>query len=97
MALIFYLEFMSTFVGPPLIFAVYIYAPLIRQLYWMPFTYLIGQLLIGLAAGMDYKLREPDVKNWKYKPLMNLIASFVLPWLVIPALWTYKKNKWLTR
>jgi len=97
MALIFYVEFMSTFVAPALIFAVYFYAPSIRQLYWIPLTYLIGQLLIGLAAGLDYKLREPETKNWKYKPLMNLIASFVLPWLLIPALWTYKKNRWLTR
>jgi hyaluronan synthase len=97
MALIFYLEFMSTFVGPALIFAVYFYAPSIRQLYWIPLTYLIGQLLVGLAAGLDYKLREPETKNWKYKPLMNLIASFVLPWLLIPALWTYRKNRWLTR
>jgi len=97
MALIFYLEFMSTFIGPVLIFAVYFYAPSIRQLYWIPLTYLVGQLLIGLAAGLDYKLREPETKNWKYKPLMNLIASFVLPWLVIPALWTYKKNRWMTR
>jgi hypothetical protein len=54
-------------------------------------------LLVGLAAGLDYKLREPETKNWKYKPLMNLIASFVLPWLLIPALWTYRKNRWLTR
>ena len=97
MALIFYLEFMSTFVGPALIFAIYFYAPSVRQLYWIPFTYLAGQLLIGLAAGLDYKCREPETKNWKYKPIMNLIASFVLPWLVIPALWTYKKNRWLTR
>ena len=97
MALIFYVEFMSTFVGPALIFAVYFYAPSIRQLYWIPLTYFIGQLLIGLAAGVDYKLREPETKNWKYKPLMNLIASFVLPWLIIPALWTYRKNRWMTR
>lgn len=97
MALIFYVEFMCTLVGPALIFAVYLYAPSIRQLYWIPVSYVISQLLIGLAAGLDYKLREPKTENWKYKPAMNLIASFVLPWLIIPALWTYRKNRWLTR
>ena len=97
MALIFYLEFMSTLLGPVVIFAIYIYAPYVRQLSLIPLTYLIGQLLIGLAAGLDFKLRDPETKNWKYKPLMNLIASFVLPWLVLPALWTYRKNRWLTR
>jgi len=36
-------------------------------------------------------------KYWKYKPLMNVIASLLLPWLIFPALWTYRKNSWLTR
>lgn len=97
MALIFYLEFMSTFLGPLVIFAVYFYAPFILGIFWIPLTYSIGQILIGLAAGLDYRFREPKVKNWKYKPLMNMMASFVLPWLLIPALWTYKKNRWMTR
>jgi len=97
MALVFYLEFMSTFVSPAVIFAIYIYAPSVLHLYLIPLTYLIGQLLIGLAAGLDYKVREPETANWKYKPLMNLVASFVLPWLVIPALWTFRKNRWMTR
>jgi hyaluronan synthase len=96
-ALVFYVEFMSTFVDPALIFEVYFYAPSVLQLYWIPFTYLIGQLFIGFVAGLDYKLREPETTNWKYKPFMNLIASFVLPWLLIPALWTYRKNRWMTR
>ena len=97
MALIFYLEFMSTFLGPLVIFAVYFYAPFILGIFWIPLTYSLGQILIGLAAGLDYRFREPKVKNWKYKPLMNMMASFVLPWLLIPALWTYKKNRWMTR
>jgi len=97
MALVFYLEFMSTFVSPAVIFAIYIYAPSVLHLYLIPFTYLVGQLLIGFAAGLDYKCREPEATNWKYKPLMNLVASFVLPWLIIPALWTFRKNRWMTR
>jgi hypothetical protein len=28
---------------------------------------------------------------------MNLFTSLILTWLIIPALWTYKRNKWLTR
>jgi hyaluronan synthase len=97
MSLIFYLEFMSTFTSPAVLFSIYLYAPLVHQLFLLPVTYLAGQILIGLAAGADYKCRQPDAQNWKYKPLMNMIASFLLPWLVIPALWTYKKNRWMTR
>lgn len=97
MALIFYLEFMTTFLGPLVIFAVYFYAPFVLGILWIPVTYSLGQIMIGVAAGLDYKFREPRAKNWKYKPLMNMIASLVLPWLLIPALWTYRKNRWMTR
>jgi hyaluronan synthase len=97
MALIFYLEFMSTFTGPAVLFSIYLYAPFVHQLFWLPLSYLAGQILIGLAAGIDYKCRQPDARNWIYKPIMNVVASFLLPCLVFPALWTYKKNRWLTR
>jgi len=96
-AFIFYIEFMSTFVAPLSIFAIYVYAPLVLHLYFIPLTYCIGQGLIGVAAGLDYKFREPKTRTWKYKPLMNLIASLALPWLLIPALWTFRKNRWMTR
>lgn len=97
MSIVFYTEFMSTFIFPLLLFSIYIYAPLVYHLYWLPLSYWVGQLLFGLAAGFDYKFRQPTAKNWKYKPLMNIICSTLLPWLVFPALWTYRKNRWLTR
>ncbi len=97
MSLIFYTEFMSTFIYPVMLFTIYLYAPIMYHLYWLPLLYWVGQLLIGMAAGCDYKFRQPTAKNWIFKPLMNMISSLILPWLVIPALWTYKKNRWLTR
>jgi len=97
MSLVFYTEFMSTFTSPAVLFSIYFYAPFVHHLYWLPLTYFAGQLLIGVAAGLDYKFRQPMAKYWKYKPLMNVIASLLLPWLIIPALWTYRKNSWLTR
>jgi hyaluronan synthase len=96
-ALVFYLEFMSTFTSPLILFSIYLYSPLVLHLFWLPLSYLAGQLLIGLAAGFDYKFRDPQCRNWKYKPLMNMIASLLLPWLIFPALWTFRKNRWLTR
>lgn len=96
-SLVFYTEFMSTFTAPIVILTVYFYGPFVLQQYWLPVTYIAGQLAIGLAAGLDYKFRDATAKNWKYKPPMNVFASLVLPWLIIPALLTYKKNRWLTR
>ena len=45
----------------------------------------MGSFFAGLAQGIDYKLRDPTTKTWKFKPLMNLFASFGLSWLIIPA------------
>lgn len=97
MSLVFYTEFMTTFIAPIIILSVFVYAPLVRQIFMVPLTYLLGQLVVGLIAGMDYKFRQPDAQNWKYKPFMNLIASFLLPWLIFPAMWSFKKNRWMTR
>ncbi len=97
MSLIFYIEFMMTFIAPVTIFAILIYGPFVLQRPILPLIYLAGQLLVGVAAGLDYKLRDSKARCWMYKPLMNVIASIVLPWLIFPALWSYKKNRWLTR
>ncbi|MGI0026836.1 MAG: glycosyltransferase family 2 protein [Nitrosopumilaceae archaeon] len=97
MALIFYTEFMTTFTSPLIASIVLFYEPVILQHYWIPLVFVSGSLLTGLAHGLDYKFRVPKTKNWIYKPFMNLVASFVLSWLVFPALWNYRKNQWLTR
>jgi hyaluronan synthase len=97
MSLIFYTEFMMTFITPITIFAIFIYGPFFLQRPILPIIYLAGQLLVGVAAGLDYRLRDSEAKCWTYKPLMNTIASFVLPWLIFPALWNYRKNRWGTR
>jgi len=94
---VFYTEFMSTFIFPAILFSIYFYAPVMYHLYWLPLSYWAGQLLFGLVAGFDYRFRQPMARNWKYKPFMNIIASTMLPWLVFPALWTFRKNRWLTR
>lgn len=97
MALVFYTEFMQSFMSPLIILLVYVYTPLFLHNYLLPLTYLSGQLLLGFASGLDYRLRDPTAKNWVYKPLMSLLTLLVIPWLLFPAIWTYKKNRWLTR
>jgi hyaluronan synthase len=97
MSLIFYTEFMMTFIAPITIFAICIYAPILLQHLLLPIIYVAGQLLVGVAAGIDYRLRDSKARCWTYKPIMNVIASLVLPWLIFPALWNFRKNGWLTR
>ncbi len=94
---IFYTEFMTTFTAPFITLIVLFYEPFILKNYWIPLAFIGGSLLAGFAHGLDYKFRDPNVRNWRYKPLMNLITSFGLSWLIFPALLTFRKNQWLTR
>ena len=97
MSLIYYLEFMTAFSAPLIVFTVLFYEPLVLKQYWYP-VYLVGGLLVkGAAVGLDYKFRDPKARNWMYKPLMNAMTNFVLSWILFPAIWNFRKNKWLTR
>jgi hyaluronan synthase len=97
MATIFYLDFMMAFITPFIIVTVFAYEPFLHHSLWIPLSYLAGMQSIALAHGFDYRFRDANAKNWKYKPLMNVITAFVTSWLIFPALWNYKKNQWLTR
>jgi hyaluronan synthase len=97
MALLFYLEFMSAFIAPAIIFSIFFYGPIFLHSYLYPITYLAGQVLIGFVAGLDYKFRDPTARQWMYKPAVNLLSALVLPWVLFPAIWGFKKNAWLTR
>lgn len=95
--LIFYLEFMHTFISPLLIATAFVYEPLMLGNYWVPFLLFASLVLMGLAQGADYKFRDPSSKHWYYKPFENMLAAFVLSWLIFPALWSLRKNDWGTR
>ena len=97
MSLIFYTDFMATFTLPLIIFIVLFYEPFVLREFWTPVVFLISMGLVGVAQGLDYRFRDRTAKDWKYKPLMNLISTFVLSWLLFPSLWTLRKNQWLTR
>jgi hyaluronan synthase len=96
-SIIFYIEFMTTFSAPAIITIIFVYTPIVFAHYWIPIVFVLGSLIAGLAQGIDYKFRDHKTTTWKYKPLMNLFASFGLSWLVIPALLKLRKNEWLTR
>lgn len=97
MSLIFYTEFMTTFTAPLITIVVFLYEPLILRQFWVPLVFLLGSVVVGAIQGLDYKFRDPSAKNWKYKPFMNLVMTFVLSWMIFPAIWNYRRNEWLTR
>ena len=97
MALIFYLDFMSSFTAPLVLFTVFLYEPIVLDQYLLPLVYLLGIFLLGFGEGLDSKFRNPKSKNWMYKPVMNFISLFIMSWIIIPALLSLRKNQWLTR
>jgi len=96
-SLIFYLDFMSMFSTPLIMVTLFVYVPIVLQDWTLPLVYLLGIILPGLAHGSDYKFRDTKSKNWKFKPCMDLVTTFVTSWLIFPAIWSFKKNEWLTR
>ncbi|HEX6067552.1 MAG TPA: glycosyltransferase family 2 protein, partial [Nitrososphaera sp.] len=95
--LIFYMEFMHTFISPLLITIAFLYEPIFLGNFWVPLVIFSGMMLVGLAQGADYKFRDPKSRHWLFKPLENMLAAFVLSWLLFPAIWSLRKNDWGTR
>jgi hyaluronan synthase len=97
MALMFYIEFMATFTAPLIMLAVFLYAPLVQHEYYYSLSFVASLFFKGLAIGLDYRYRDPSAKNWKYYPLTVAVTNFVLSWVLFPALYRFRENRWLTR
>ncbi len=79
-------------------------APLmaIRHLIWAPANglwmltalYLAGVLLKGTAWGIAFAIDNPGTGRWKFRPLMSLISSVVLSWLLPYSLLTIRRGVW---
>lgn len=94
---VFYINLITAFSAPLIMIIVFFYAPFVLHQYWIPPIFLGGITLIGVGQGLDYKFRDPTSRNWKYRPITNLMTGFLLPWLMIPAMLSIKKSQWLTR
>lgn len=97
MAFIFYLEFMVSLTMPLIMVAVFVYEPFVRGEYLFTLFFLAAHLLTGMVEGLDSKFRNSKDTSWKFKPLMNLLSSLVLSWLVPYSWLTLKTDRWGTR
>jgi hyaluronan synthase len=97
MVFIFYLEFMTAMTMPIIIIAVLVYEPFVLGQYWFTIFFLVAHLITGFVEGIDSKFRNPQDTTWKYKPIMNIMSTLVLSWLVAYAWLTLKTDKWGTR
>ena len=84
--------------------AIRIFRPyiVIKSLILLPMTgdfytgilYVSGAIFTGMMYGIDVKLRNPGYTRWKYRPLMTMISTFILSWLIIYAVFTIKNKTW---
>jgi hyaluronan synthase len=97
MVFIFYLEFMTSLTMPLIVLTELVYEPFIRGEYMFSIFFIISHLVIGVIEALDSKFRNPRDTIWKYKPLMNILSTTVLLWLMVYSWLTLKTNKWETR
>ena len=73
-----------------------------RHLAWLPLhggaalsaVYLAGVALKGSMWALAYKLQNPRSVRWMYRPLMSLLSSVFLSWLLPYSALTLRKSVW---
>jgi hyaluronan synthase len=96
-SIVYYLDVISCYAMPITLLTVLIYEPLALEQAWTSLVFVGFVILSALAHGIDTKLRWSESIVWKYMPLMNVFRTFVLSWLLLVALWNFRKNSWMTR
>lgn len=97
MAFVYYFEVIGMFITPLLTSSIIIYEIFVVGQIWFP-VYFFGLLLWkGMTYGLDFKLRDSSSATWMYKPMMVMIQTFYLSFLIFPALANLKSGKWGTR
>jgi len=92
-SLFYYLHIIFVLVGPFIAFRHLIYLPMQGNIF-APFIYIAGIIFIGFMFGFAYKLENKDSHIWIYRPLMSLLSTLVLSWLIFYAALTIKKMTW---
>ena len=92
-AIIYYLTIALRLFRPYIIIKSLIILPLTGDILSATF-YLGGAMFTGLMYGIDVRLRNPGYPRWFYRPLMNVISTFIFTWLIIYAAITIKNKTW---
>ncbi|MGI5471543.1 glycosyltransferase family 2 protein [Streptomyces sp. CA-132043] len=70
-----------------------LWAPL-HGLGFLTLLYLCGVLLKGCVWGLAYKADHPGDTRWRHRPLMSLVSSVLLAWLLPYSLLTVRRGIW---
>jgi hyaluronan synthase len=92
-AIIYYLHLGLKIVRPFVVLKALILLPLQGDLTSAAF-YITGVLFVGMIYGVEFRLRNPGNSRWLYRPIMTLMSTFILTWLLPYAAITIRKSSW---
>jgi hypothetical protein len=92
-AALFYGHVLFVAVAPLMAVRHLVWAPA-NGLYLLTVLYLCGVLTKGFAWAIAFKVANPGNYRWRYRPLMALLGSLLLSWLLPYALVTIRKGTW---
>jgi len=93
MSLIYYLTVFLKIFRPIIVVHSLLFLPLVGD-YITPILYLASIFFVGMIYGVDFRLRNPGNSLWLYRPLVTLLNTFVLSWLLFVALIRIKDKTW---
>jgi cellulose synthase/poly-beta-1,6-N-acetylglucosamine synthase-like glycosyltransferase len=91
--LVYYLHIAFVLLGPFVAFRHLVYMPVRGNVESMV-LYLAGIVLIGFMFGLAYRREDSDGSDWVYRPLMSLLSTAVLSWLVFYSMVTIRRTTW---
>jgi hypothetical protein len=89
----YYLHIMFVLFGPIVAFRHLIYLPFRGDLVSI-FLYIGGIAFIGFMFGLAYKRENRTCHLWMYRPLMSMLSTLILSWVVYYSAFTIKKAIW---
>jgi cellulose synthase/poly-beta-1,6-N-acetylglucosamine synthase-like glycosyltransferase len=93
-AAVYYLHIAFVLLGPLVAFRHLIYLPLHGNIAAL-FLYVFGIVLVGSMFGLALLREDREERGWIYRPLMSLLSTLVLSWLVFYSIATIKRMKWV--
>lgn len=92
-ALVYYLHVLFVFVGPVIAFRHLFYLPMQGDMMSIV-LYIGGIVFVGFMFGLAHKLENRGCRNWMYRPVMSLLSTLVLSWIIFYSALTIRKMVW---
>ena len=92
-ALLYYGHVLWVLAAPVMAVRHLLWAPL-HDMWFLTFLYLCGVALKGSVYGVAYHLSNPRDPNWCWRPVMSVLSSLTLSWLLVYSAATIRRGIW---